>query len=85
MKIQKAKLKAPTETRQNTYKIMALRETADFSTATVEARRQQNSIFKGLRKKKNRIGCLAKVSFKNDDKIKKYLQIRTEFTTLRPQ
>lgn len=69
MKIQKAKFKAPTETRQNTYKIMALRETADFSTATTEARRQQNSIFKGLRKK-NRIGCLAKVSFKNDDKIK---------------
>lgn len=48
---------------------MAIRETADFSTAIMKVRRQQNIILKGFRIKSR----TAKVSFKNDDKIKLFI------------
>ena len=76
-------LKAAREKQSINYKGTPIRLSADFSTETLQARREWQDIFKVLKRKnlKPKILCLARISFKiegeinnlsNKQKLKKY-------------
>ena len=81
-------LKATREKQQITYKRTPIRLSADFSTETLQARREWHSIFK-VTKGKNlqpRILCPASLSIRFDGEINSFTdkQKSREFSTTKP-
>ena len=81
-------LKAAREKLQVTYKGNPIRITADLSAETLQARREWQDIFKGLKGKnlQARLLYLARISFKTDGEIKSFSdkQKLREFSTTKP-
>ena len=81
-------LKATREKQQVTYKGNSIPLTADFSTETLQARREWQDIFKVLKGKnlQPRLLYLARISFTLDGEIKRFSdkQKLREFSTTKP-
>ena len=81
-------LKATREKRQITYKGTLIRPSADFSTETLQARREWHDVFKVMKGKnlKPRIFYPARLSFRFDGEIKSFpdKQKLREFSTTKP-
>ena len=81
-------LKATREKQQVTYKGNSIPLTADFSTETLQPRREWQDIFKVLKGKnlQPRLLYLARISFKIDREIKSFTdkQKLREFSTTKP-
>ena len=93
MKLSKIKykeklLKAAREKQQITYKGVPIRLTADLSAETLQARREQQDIFKVMKGKnlKPRLLHPARISFRFDREIKTFTdkQKLREFSTTKP-
>ena len=88
IKDQDKTLKAPREKQQITYKGTPIRLSADFSTETLQARREWHDIFKVMKGKnlQPRILYPARLSFRFDGEIKSFpdKQKLREFSTTKP-
>ena len=67
-------LKAAREKQQITYKGIPIRLTVDLSAETLQARREWQNIFKGMKGKnlQPRLLCPASISFRSDGEIKTF-------------
>ena len=81
-------LKATREKRQITYKGQPIRLSANFSTETLQARREGHHIFQVMKGKnlRTRILYLERLSFRFDGEIKSFpgKQKSREFSTIKP-
>ena len=81
-------LKAARQKRQTTYKGTPIRLTADFSTETLQARREWHDILKVMKAKKlqQRLLYPERISFRFDGEIKSFTddQKLREFSTTKP-
>ena len=81
-------LKAAREKKQATYKGNPIHLTVDLSAETLQARREWQDIFKGLKRKNLQpiLLCPARISFKIDREIKSFSdkQKLREFSTTKP-
>jgi len=81
-------LKATKEKQQTTYKGTPTRLSADFSTETLQTRREWQDIFKVMKGKnlQPRILCLARLSIRFDGEINSFKdkQKLREFSTTKP-